>query len=178
MLEKIMKRLKRFSLSELELIADCDCKMAVCEFIGSGKLKTCGDFYEYIEPKAESLKIMSLGKLEIKEISFHKAVEIFLEQYVEPNCKIWTKKTYISIFKTNILPYFKNQNLNDLDLDTVLEFYDWLKRKCLSDLRTKNTMALLNQLVHYFQDLGVIDRRCEFKVQRLDSRKSKLRNVI
>ncbi len=66
--------------------------------------------------------------------------------------------------------------LNDLDLDKILEFYEWLRGQ--SDLRTKNTMALLNQLIHYFQELGVIDKLCEFRVQRIDSRKSKLRNVI
>lgn len=178
MIEKIAKRLKRFTLSEIELIVGFECINLIETLIKEGKLKVCGKYYEYIEPKIENFKIVSSDGTKERQISIQEAVGIFLKHYAEPNCKTWTVKTYISIFKTNILPYFKNRMLNDLDLDGILEFYEWLKSKNLSELRTKNTMALLNQLIHYFQGLGMIDRRCEFSVQRIDSRKSNLRNVI
>lgn len=178
MIEKIAKRLKRFTQKELELIAGFECGDIIAEMLKNGKLKICGNYYEYVEPKVENFKIVVSNEVAPSEITVKQAVEIFLKNYATPNCKTWTVKTYISIFKTNILPYFKNKLLNDLDLDEILKFYEWLKNKNLSDLRTKNTMALLNQLLHYFQVLGVIDERCKFKVQRIDSRKSKLRNVI
>lgn len=178
MIEKIAKRLKRFSLKEFELIAGVECGDKIAEMVANGKLKICGKYYEYVEPKVENFRIVTSNDVVPSEITVKKAIEIFLRNYATPNCKTWTVKTYISIFKTNILPYFKNKLLNDLDLDKILEFYEWLKNKNLSDLRTKNTMALLNQLLHYFQELGVIDERCKFKVQRIDSRKSKLRNMI
>lgn len=178
MIEKIMKRLKRFTINELELISGVNCSNIIREFLKLGKLKTCGNFYEYVEFKTCDFEIVTSSEVVLKEILIKDAIEMFLKSYAKPNCKTWTVKTYISIFKTNILPYFKNSKLNDLDLDAVLEFYEWLKSKRLSDLRTKNTMALLNQLLHYFQDLGVIDKRCEFKVQRIGSRKTKQRNVI
>lgn len=33
--------------------------------------------------------------------------------------------------------------------------------------RIKNILALLNQILKYYQNLGVIDRKCVFQVRRL-----------
>lgn len=175
---KLAKRLKTFTLSELELIADCDCKIIVLELLKEGSLQTWNEMYEYVEPAEDGCKIIQFGTIAQIEITMPDAIKLFLKRYAEPNCKKWTLKTYISIFNTNIIPYFRNKLLNDLNLDDVLDYYIWLKNRRLSAQRTKNTMALLNQLVHYFQEKGVIDRRCDFKVQRIDSKKSQLKNVI
>ena len=34
----------------------------------------------------------------------------------------------------------------------------------------KNTLALLNQMIKYFQNLGIIDRTCNFQVRRLSDK--------
>ena len=39
--------------------------------------------------------------------------------------------------------------------------------KGLKPRRIKNTMALLNQLIKYYQNLGVIEKTCNFQVKRL-----------
>lgn len=36
--------------------------------------------------------------------------------------------------------------------------------------RIKNTMALLNQLIKYFQHLGVIDRSCVYQVKKVQDK--------
>lgn len=93
--------------------------------------------YEYVEELPESYKIEYFKEGKSVELTIYEAIKIFLKRYAEPNCKPWTFKTYVSIFKTNIIPYFKDGLLNDLDLDAVLDYYIWLKKKKLSPQRTK-----------------------------------------
>ncbi len=167
MLEKLAKRLKRFRLDEVEFILEKDCQKEVLNLLKQGKLCLHGDVYEYLSERNQAYKISYFELKGETQINVAQAVEIFLKNHVEHNCKEWTKKTYISIFKTNILPYFKGSMLSELEMKDILEFNEWLKSKQLSDLRTKNTMALLNQLFKYFQNQGVIDKRCEFVVRRI-----------
>lgn len=175
---KLAKRLQTFKLNEIELIADADCKVIVQELFKEGYLQICNEMYQYVEPPEDGCRIIQFGVVAQVDITIPEAIKIFLKRYAEPQCKKWTFKTYISIFNTNIIPYFRDKLLNELDLDEVLKYYIWLKNRRLSAQRTKNTMALLNQLIHYFQERGLIDRRCDFKVQRIDSKKSPLRNII
>ena len=43
----------------------------------------------------------------------------------------------------------------------------------------KNTLALLNQMIKYFQNLGVIERTCNFQVKRLtDKNKFSINRII
>lgn len=50
------------------------------------------------------------------------------------------------------------------------EFYYYCKNRNLSSRELKNTLALLNQLIKYFQNLGVIDKTCNFQVRRLTNK--------
>ncbi len=54
MIEKIVKRLKRFTLVEIELIAGIDCSDLINTLIKESKIKVCGKFYKYVEPRIEN----------------------------------------------------------------------------------------------------------------------------
>ena len=73
-----------------------------------GQLIFDGEKYKYVEKaKAEFgvfIKPVSTNNILI----FDKAVNIFLNNYAKVNCTPETYRTYVSIFKMNILPFFKN----------------------------------------------------------------------
>ena len=70
----------------------------------------------------------------------------------------------------DISPFFKNKNLNDITCNDIQEFYDFCKGRNLPPKVLKNTLALLNQMIKYFQNLGIIDRTCNFQVRRLSDK--------
>ena len=103
-------------------------------------------------------------------ITFDAAINYFLENYVKNNCKLNTYRRYRRMLKYYISPFFKNKNLNDITCNDIQEFYDFCKGRNLPPKVLKNTLALLNQMIKYFQNLGIIDRTCNFQVRRLSDK--------
>lgn len=166
-IEKLARHLKEFTLDEIEIIAECDCKTEIEHLLNEGKIVFERDLYRYVE---KSIKIdfgMFVAIDNKQELNFEEAVNIFIENYAKKHCKKRTYETYESIFRVNITPFFRNYFLNDITPELVIEFYKKCKCRQLGIRRLKNTMALLNQLIKYYQNLGFIDRSCNFQVRRL-----------
>ena len=51
--------------------------------------------------------------------------------------------------------------------DDIKSFYVECKNRNLCAKRIKNTLALLNQLLKYYQNRGIISKKCVFQVKRL-----------
>ena len=49
----------------------------------------------------------------------------------------------------------------------IKSFYVECKNRNLCAKRIKNTLALLNQLLKYYQNRGIISKKCVFQVKRL-----------
>lgn len=80
---------------------------------------------------------------------------------------------------TKLLPYLRGKFLNDINNDDIKEVYNICQVRGLQYRRTKNTLALLNQLIKYFQNLGIIERKCVFQVKRLtDKNKFSINRII
>lgn len=90
-----------------------------------------------------------------------------MKNYVQKNCKQGTVKNYNSIFKMHILPAFGDKKLNDISIEDIKNFYVECKNRNLCAKRIKNTLALLNQLLKYYQNRGIIAKKCVFQVKRL-----------
>ncbi len=60
--------------------------------------------------------------------------------------------------------------LNDITCEDIQEFYYFCKNRNFPPRVLKNTLALLNQMIKYFQNLGIIDRTCNFQVRRLSDK--------
>ena len=90
-----------------------------------------------------------------------------MKNYVQKNCKQGTVKNYNSIFKMHILPAFGDKKLNDISIEDIKSFYVECKNRNLCAKRIKNTLALLNQLLKYYQNKGIIAKKCEFQVKRI-----------
>ena len=178
-IEKLAKHLKEFTLDEIEMIAECDCKTELEHLLNGDKIVFEQGLYKYVEI---SMKIdfgIFLATDNKQELNFEQAVNIFIENYAKKHCKKRTYETYESIFKVNITPFFRKYCLNNINQELVIDFYKKCKSRQLGTRRLKNTMTLLNQLIKYFQNLGVIDKSCNFQVRRLtDKNKFSINRII
>ncbi len=178
-IEKLAKHLKEFTLDEIEMIAECNCKTELEHLLNEGKIVFEQGLYKYVEI---SMKIdfgIFLATDNKQELNFEQAVNIFIENYAKKHCKKRTYETYESIFKVNIIPFFRKYCLNNINQELVIDFYKKCKSRQLGTRRLKNTMTLLNQLIKYFQNLGVIDKSCNFQVRRLtDKNKFSINRII
>ncbi|MCD7779455.1 MAG: hypothetical protein LUH05_02140 [Candidatus Gastranaerophilales bacterium] len=170
-IEKLAKHLKEFALDEIEMIAEGDCKTALEHLLNNNKIVFEQGIYKYNEAEKIDFGIFMIPNIKVQRISVKDAIWYFLENYAKTHCTKRTYETYESIFRVNILPFFKNKNLQDLTNDDIRDFYQSCKYRNLGTRRLKNTLTLLNQLIKYFQERGIIDRKCSFQVKRINDKK-------
>lgn len=168
-IERLARHLKEFTLDEINMIAECDCKTELEHLLNSNKLVFEQGLYNYIFKIPESYKITIVPNNR-QIIKFEQAVEYFLDNYAKINCTKRTYETYESIFRTLIVPFFRGKILNDITNLDIENFYNYCVERHLQPRRLKNTLTQLNQLIKYFQTLGVIDKTCVFQVKRLTAK--------
>ena len=170
-IEKLAKHLKEFTLDEINMIAECDCNNKLEHLLNSNKIMFKQGLYKYREEKLkQEFIICTKQATNFKIITFDFATNYFLENYTKNNCKYSTFRKYRSSLKYHILPFFRDKMLNDITCDDIQEFYYYCKGRNLPPKVLKNTLALLNQLIKYFQNLGVINKTCNFQVRRLSDK--------
>lgn len=170
-IEKLAKHLKEFTLDEINMIAECDCKIELEHLLNSNKIYFKQGLYKYREEKSKQEFIICTNQtINSQVITIDTAIEYFLENYVKNNCKFNTFRRYRGILKHHIFPFFKNKNLNDITCVDIQSFYYFCKGRNLPPKVLKNTLALLNQMIKYFQNLGIIDKTCNFQVRRLSDK--------
>ena len=178
-IEKLAKHLKEFTLDEINMIAECDCKTELEHLLNSNKICFEQGLYKYKEKEVLlDYEIFTIPKKIKKSILTKTAINSFMKNYVQKNCKQGTVKNYNSIFKMHILPVFGDKKLNDISIEDIKSFYVECKNRNLCAKRIKNTLALLNQLLKYYQNLGIIDRKCVFQVRRLSDKNKFYMNSI
>ena len=106
-IEKLARHLKEFTLDEIEMIAECDCKNELEQLLNTNKIvfeqgvfKIAGD-----KPK-ESFELFMQKTKKRQQIEVENAVEYFMEKYVRKHCKLETYRNYNSIFNFNIVHSF------------------------------------------------------------------------
>ena len=170
-IEKLAKHLKEFTLDEIKMIAECDCKTELEQLLNGYKIVFEQGLYKYQEETHKQEYIICTKEVtNFQVITFDAAIEYFLENYTKNNCKYSTFRKYRSSLKYHILPFFKNKMLNDITCEDIQEFYYFCKNRNFPPRVLKNTLALLNQMIKYFQNLGIIDRTCNFQVRRLSDK--------
>lgn len=170
-IEKLARHLKEFTLDEIEMIAECDCKIELEQLLNEDKIVFEQGLYKYQEEKPKQKFIICTKQAtNFQVITCDAAIEYFLENYAKNNCKYSTFRKYRSVLKYHILPFFRDKMLNDITCNDIQEFYYCCKGRNLPPKVLKNTLALLNQVIKYFQNLGIIDRTCNFQVRRLSDK--------
>lgn len=169
-IEKLAKHLKEFTLDEVEMIAECDCKTELEQLLYEGKLVFEQEEYKYVEKTDIQYDIFIIQNQQLKNIPFDAAVKYFLSNYTKKNCTDRTYKTYEYTFRLRITPYFLDKFINEISITDIQRYYKKLKYLELKPRMLKNTMALLNQLLRYFQDNGFIKKTCIFQVRRITAK--------
>ena len=170
-IERLAKHLKEFTLDEINMIAECNCKTELEHLLSSNKIYFEQGLYKYKENiNSENYEIFTIANKVNKNISTQTAFEIFLNDYVKSNCKLETYKRYSSVIKYHLLPYFKNKNLVEICNNDIKELFNEYKLKKLPPKTIRNNLSLLNQIIKYYQNLGIIDRKCVFQVRRLSDK--------
>ena len=178
-IEKLARHLKEFTIDEIEMIAECDCKTELGHLLNVDKIGFEKGLYKYVKKSTKIDFGIFVTSNNNQSISFEEAVNTFIECYAKKHCKKRTYETYESIFRVNITPFFRKYCLNNINQELVIDFYKKCKSRQLGTRRLKNTMTLLNQLIKYFQNLGVIDKSCNFQVRRLtDKNKFSINRII
>lgn len=170
-IEKLARHLKEFTLDEINMIAECDCKTELEQLLNSNKIVFEQGLYKCIETfNQEKYEVFTITNKVNKNISTQAAFEKFLNDYVKNNCKLETYKRYSSVIKYHLLPYFKNKELSEICNNDIKELFDEYKLKKLPPKTIRNNLSLLNQIIKYYQNLGIIDRKCIFQVRRLSDK--------
>lgn len=179
-IEKLARHLKEFTLDEINMIAECDCKTELERLLNEGKIVFEQGLYKYKENlNSENYEIFITSNKNIQNISSKDAFKNFLNDYVKNNCKLETYKRYSSVIKYHLLPYFKNKNLVEICNNDIKEIFNEYKLKKLPPKTIRNNLSLLNQIIKYYQNLGIIDRKCVFQVRRLtDKNKFYMNRII
>lgn len=162
-IERLAKHLKEFTLDEIEMIAECNCKTELERLLNTNKIVFAQGVYKFVEKVDVQYDIYTNAELNYKNISVKNATKYFMENYVQNFCKKETIHHYGTIFRGHIIPYFNNKELQSITITDIQNFYKNCQERNLPPRRIKNTMALLNQVIKYFQNLGWIDNKCTFK---------------
>lgn len=170
-IEKLAKRLREFTLNEIEMIAEANVETELERLLNEGKIAFDQGCYKYIE-KVEIIDyaIFSAEALNDTPLIFETAIKYFLEKYAKTTCTKRTYETYESIFRINILPFFRGKIVQELTIDDIKAFYASCKTRNLGHRRLKNTLTQLNQLLKYCKSQGLVSKCCSFQVKRLNEK--------
>ncbi len=135
----------------------------------SENIKLSGNKFEYVElvKTEEKFKIVDKN-IECKnsDITVVQACEMFLDlkQQTLTEQSFQAYKTFIY---SKIIPYFKVDLLKNIMIKDAQSFKRYLQENKVSEPRIKNILALLNQIIKYFQNEGYIEKTCIFEVKRI-----------
>lgn len=76
-------------------------------------------------------------------------------------------QAYKTFIYSKIIPHFKTFRLKDITIQNIQKFKKYLQENKVSEHRIKNILALLNQIIKYFQNEGYIEKTCVFEVKRI-----------
>lgn len=166
---KVAKKLKTFTLEDIVMFCEIDTTTAVRFLQESENIKPVGNKFEYIETikTEEKFKIIDKNiQCKNSDITAIQACEIFLKmkQKTLTEASFQAYKTFIY---SKIIPYFKTFRLKDITIQNIQNFKKYLQENKVSERRIKNILALLNQIIKYFQNEGYIDKTCIFEVKRI-----------
>ena len=166
---KVAKRLKTFILEDITMFCEIDISTAERFLQESENIKQVGNKFEYVEIVKTEDKFKIVNKnIECKnsDITVVQACEMFLDlkQQTLTEQSFQAYKTFIY---SKIIPYFKDFLLKDITTQDAHNFKKYLQENKVSEPRIKNILALLNQILKYFQNEGYIEKTCVFEVKRI-----------
>ena len=166
---KVAKRLKTFTLEDIIMFCEIDAKTAGKFLQESENIKPIGKKFEYVESIKTEDKFKIIDKnisSKNSDITVVTACEMFLD-LKRQNLTEQSYQAYKTFIYSKIIPYFKKLILKDININDVQKFKKYLQENKVSERRIKNILALLNQIIKYFQNEGYIVKNCVFEVKRI-----------
>ena len=166
---KVAKRLKTFTLDDIVMFCEIDPTIAERFLQRSENIKPVGNKFEYVElvKTEEKFKIVDKNiECNNSDITVVQACEMFLD-LKQQNLTEQSFQAYKTFVYSKIIPYFKEFKLKDITVQDLQSFKKYLQENKVSEPRIKNILALLNQIIKYFQNEGYIEKTCIFEVKRI-----------
>ena len=162
-IEKLSRHLKEFTIDEIEMIAECDCKTAVEHLLNEDKIVFEQGLYKYQEPT--QIKTFDLFEKPAYKsgdrILFKDMAIIYL------NNRRLTKDTlkgYRSQLKYNILPFFEGLYADEITYEKIFDFVAFMKKK-FKPKTASNGVTLLGSILKYAFMEGYIKNNPYFGVR-------------
>ena len=166
---KVAKRLKTFTLDDIVMFCEIDAVTAGKFLQKSENIKSVENKFEYIETIKAEDKFRIIDKnipSKNSDVTVVDACELFLD--IKRNTLTeMSFQAYKTFVYSKIIPYYKKFLLKDLTIKDIQNFKKYLQENKASERRIKNILALLNQIIKYFQNEGYIDKTCVFEVKRI-----------
>lgn len=166
-IEKLAKHLKEFTLDEINMIAEENCKTELEHLLNEGKIVFENGVYKFKE--IESTKTFSLFEkpiLKKEQILFKDMAAYYLTN------RTLTKATingYNARLKYDLLPFFGEKYIDEITYDMLIDFANYIKSK-YKPKTASNAVTLLGSIFKcafmegYLKSnpyLGIINSKCK-----------------
>ena len=153
-IERLTKHLKEFTLDEIEMIAECDCKTELEGLLNEGKIAFEQGLYKYVEIfKEKTFELYPKPLLKINsKVLFQ---DIALSYIANKKLTKDTLKGYKSQLKYNILPYFGDIQINKITYEMIVDFMQKMKER-YKPKTASNGVTLLGSILKYAFEQGII----------------------
>ena len=142
-IEKLAKHLKKFTLDEIEMITECDCKTELEHLLNEGKIAFEQGLYKYVEKVEKTFSLFEKPEFKDEKISFKDmAVHYITSRSLSKN----TLKGYKSLLKYNLLPYFGERYLNEISYEMIVDFMQSMKEQ-YRPKTASNAVTLLGSIL-------------------------------
>lgn len=153
-IEKLARHLKEFTLDEIDMIAECDCKTELEHLLNKNKIAFEQGLYKYIEvSKEKTFELYPKPTFrKMKSFLFNDLAQDYLT-----NRKLTkdTIKGYKSQLKYNILPYFGEIQISKITYEMIVDFMQKMKEK-YKPKTASNAVTLLGSILKYAFEQGYI----------------------
>lgn len=153
-IEKLARHLKEFTIDEIEMIAECDCKTELEQLLNEGKIVFEQGLYKYVEVSNEkTFELYPKPELKMnQEVLFR---DVALSYIANKKLTKNTLKGYKSQLKYNILPYFGDMKINKITYEMIVDFMQKMKEK-YKPKTASNGLTLLGSILKYAFEQGLI----------------------
>ena len=142
-IEKLVRHLKEFTLDEIEMIAECDCKTALEQLLNEDKLVFEQGLYKYVEKVEKSFSLLEKPELKDEKILFKDmAAHYITSRSLSKN----TLKGYKSLLKYNLLPNFGEKYLDEITYEMIVDFMQKMKER-YRPKTASNAVTLLGSIL-------------------------------
>lgn len=153
-IEKLAKHLKEFTLDEINMIAEYDCKTDLERLLNSSKIVVEQGIYKYVSTSDfKTFELIKRPNLNFKENLIFKNIA---QDYIEN--RTLTKNTikgYKSLLKYNLIPYFGDLKICEITYEMIVDFMQKMKEK-YKPKTASNGVTLLGSILKYAFEQGYI----------------------